>query len=119
MKKLSTNVLSQVLSCFVLLIFTYFNYCLEWYFNINEVDFAESFEVPCENEIVFGEIFPYWKVPGTNYPDVTERQCLNALECLEKIDLGENMADSFDNINYKIGDTFEYYCNMKGARGSL
>ena len=99
-----------------LLIFKYFTYFLDCYFSITEVDFAASFSVPCEKETVFGKIFPYWKIPGTDYPVVTERQCLNALECLEKPNLGEAMADSFDNIHNKIGDTFEYYCDMKGAR---
>ena len=86
---------------------------------MDEVGFDSKFSISCEKEMIFGNLFPYWKVPGTDYPTITESECVNALECFERPDLGPEFADSFDNINNVIDDTFEYYCNMKGDRGSI
>ena len=87
------------------------------YFQLKEVDFKDSFSVTCEKNLIFGANFPYWKIPGMDYPAVTESECLTALECQEKIDLGEDFADDFDQISKNLEDTFEYYCHLNGARG--
>ena len=84
---------------------------------MDEVGFDNKFSIPCEKEMIFGKLFPYWKLPGTDYPTIKELDCVNALECFERPDLGPDFADSFDNINYIIDDTYEYYCSMKGDRG--
>ena len=76
----------------------------------------------CEKEIIFGKKFPYWKIGkigGIEYPDITECPCLNALECNDEQDLGEEIANSFDKVSNKIDDNFEYFCDMNGARGKL
>ena len=75
------------------------------FFQLKEVDFKASFTVNCEKDLIFGANFPYWKIPGMDYPTVTESECLTALECIDKIDLGENFADDFDQINQNLEDT--------------
>ena len=92
---------------------------LDNFFVMDEVGFDSKFSISCEKEKIFGNLFPYWQLPGTDYPTITELECVNALECFERPDLGPEFADSFDNINNAIDDTFEYYCNMKGDRGSI
>ena len=93
--------------------------CSDNYFLMPEVDFNTSFSVACEKEIIFGKKLPYWKIPGTDYPTITEVVCVTALECLERADLGDNMADDYDDTNYMIDDTFEYYCDLGGKRGQI
>ena len=89
----------------------------DFFFYLSEVDYSASFSLTCEIELIFGKSFPYWKIPGLEYPSKTEVPCINSQECYGKPDLGKNIADSFDNISNKIDDTFEYFCNMEGARG--
>ena len=84
---------------------------------MTEVAFNASFAVSCEKKLIFGKIFPYWKIPGTEYPTITEKECLTALECPDRPNLGAELVDSFDNINYEVEDTFQYYCDLGGARG--
>ena len=43
--------------------------------------------------------------------------CLNALECNDEPDFGKEIANSFDKVSNKIDDTFEYFCDLNGARG--
>ena len=43
--------------------------------------------------------------------------CLNARECREKPDLGNELGNTFDQVNYVIEDQYEYYCHMEGDRG--
>ena len=89
----------------------------DFYFSIAEVDYKDSFPVNCEIDLIFGGHFPYWKVPGTEYPSLTERPCINALECYDIPVIGKDVANDFDKINFEIDDTFQYYCNMNGQRG--
>lgn len=95
---------------------------IDSYFYLKERDFDDTFSVKCEKEIIFGKKFPYWKIGkigGIEYPDITECPCLNALECNDEQDLGEEIANSFDKVSNKIDDNFEYFCDMNGARGKL
>ena len=97
-------------------------YFIDSFFYLKKIEFEASFSVDCEKEIIFGKKFPYWKIGkigGIEYPDVTECPCLNALECNDEQDLGEEIANSFDKVSNKIDDNFEYFCDMNGARGKL
>ena len=91
--------------------------CLDNYFVMPEVGFDAIFSITCEKNLIFGGIFPYWRLPGTDYPAVTERECVNALECLDRPYLGPGIANTFNHLNYRIDNTFEYYCHMHGERG--
>ena len=84
---------------------------------MEEVNYVETFSVQCEKNVIFNNIFPYWKIPGTSYPDVTERNCVNALECSEKPFSWDGVANTFDHINFVVGDVFHYYCEMDNLRG--
>ena len=85
---------------------------------MGEVQYSDSFSITCEKELTFNSTFPYWKVPGTHYPSITERKCINALECPAKQSFGETVADTFDGINFVVDDSFLYYCRMNSLRGT-
>ena len=94
----------------------------EHYFRLADLNYPAELEVPCVSNILFGGHFPYWDIPGLNYPTTTQLACLNARICRDFPELSYAMdqrgfMDNFDQVNTEVGDTFQYFCNMEGGRG--
>ena len=94
----------------------------EHFFLLPDLDFPGELEVKCEPNLLFGGNFPYWEIPGVNYPTTTMLACLNAKTCRDFPELSLTMdrrgfMDNFDQVHNDVGDTFQYFCNMEGARG--
>ena len=93
----------------------------EHYFYLADLNYPSELEVKCVPNILFGGHFPYWEIPGLDYPDTTQLACLNARICRDFPELSSKMdrrgfMDNFDDINSVVGDTFQYFCNMEGTR---
>ena len=78
-----------------------------------------------------------WNMSSCTIPDCTQVRldaetekvtdlftaCLKARTCRDFPDLSSKMdrrgfMDNFDQVNAVVGDTFQYFCNMEGGRGS-
>ncbi len=66
---------------------------------------------------MFGEVFPYWEVPGLEFPETVEILCLNANECPTFPPLVEGQGNTWDGFSNQLLDTFVFYCHMQGDRG--
>ena len=94
----------------------------EHYFYLADLNYPAELEPPCVPNLLFGGNFPYWEIPGLDYPTTTHLACLNARICRDFPELSDTMdrrgfMDNFDQVNSVVGDTFQYFCNMEGARG--
>ena len=94
----------------------------EHFLFVSEIDFPPDTDVKCVPNILFGGIFPFWDIPGLNYPSVSKLYCVNAMECRDFWDLSDRMnplglMDNFDQQNWVVGDTFHYFCSMDGSGG--
>ena len=93
-------------------------------FYVPEVSYSKTIKVTCEVNKIFGKKFPYWEIPGTNYPAVKEIYCALPTSCYNFYDVDPPMgpiglSDNFDFYTNKIGDQFQYFCSMDGDRGIL
>ena len=93
-------------------------------FYLAEVDYNHSFIISCEKSLILGGKFPYWKVPGTDYPSKQEIFCAFPTECYNFPDVDPVMAplgltDTFDRVHIKNGETYEYVCSLDGNRGLI
>ena len=91
-------------------------------FYLAEVHYNHSFIISCEKSLILGGKFPYWKVPGTDYPSKQEIFCAFPTECYNFPDVDPVMAplgltDTFDRVHIKNGETYEYVCSLDGNRG--
>ena len=91
-------------------------------FYVPEVSYAKTFPVSCEVDKIFGKKFPYWKIPGTDYPKKKEIYCAFPTRCYNFIDVDPPMgplglSDNFDFINNQMTNQFQYFCSMDGDRG--
>ena len=96
----------------------------EHFFFVSEIDYPEETDVKCVPNILFGSNFPFWDIPGLDYPTVTKLYCVNAMECRDYSELSERMdplglMDNFDQLNWVAGDTFQYFCSMDGRGGDI
>ena len=94
----------------------------EHFFFMEDLNYPSELEVNCVQNFAFGGKFPYWEIPGMNYPKTTELYCVNARICRDFSDLRNKMdplgfMDNFDEVNSEVGDTFQYSCSMEGRRG--
>ena len=94
----------------------------EHFFLLSHLNYPASLEAQCVPKLLFGGKFPYWEVPGLQFPTTTQLACLNAKICRDFPDLSGKMdsrgfMDNFDEVNTAVGDTFQYFCNMEGRRG--
>ena len=74
-------------------------------FPLEDLKFPKSFDVDCTKEMIFGDIFPYWKIPRINYPDVPEIYCAFLDECYNFMDFDPdfsslNLTDTFDEVTF-------------------
>ena len=93
-------------------------------FYVPEISYEKKFKISCEIEKIFGKKFPYWKVPGTDYPKRKEIFCALPTKCYNFIDIEPLMSplglsDNFDNFNFDMEDKFQYFCSMDGDRGNM
>ena len=94
----------------------------EHYFYQEDLHYPAHLEVDCVPGLLFGGNFPYWEVPGLDYPHTTELYCVNARICRDFYELRNKMdalgfMDNFDGVNSLVDDTFQYFCSMEGQRG--
>ena len=87
-----------------------------------DLNFPAELEARCEPNLLFGGNFPYWEIQSLDYPTTTQLDCLNTRTCRDFPELSNTMdrrgfMDNFDQVNSVVGDTFQYFCNMEGARG--
>ena len=47
----------------------------------NKKDFPPEVEGSCTNQTVFDGLFPYWVIPGIEYPSINDLKCLNTKIC--------------------------------------
>lgn len=91
-------------------------------FYLEEVNYEASFKVPCDEGTIFGKKFPYWKIPGTQYPAQPDIICALPTNCYNFPIVNPPMnilglSDTYDEINRKNGDKYEYFCSLDGQRG--
>ena len=91
-------------------------------FYLEEVQYEASFTVTCENSTIFGKKFPYWKVPGTEYPAKPNIFCALPTNCYNFPIVNPPMnllglTDTYDKVNRKNGDMYQYFCSLDGQRG--
>ena len=94
----------------------------EHFFFIASIDYPGERDLDCLPNKLFSGIFPFWEVPGLDYPSVTNLYCVNAQECRDYAELGPGLdplglMDNFDHLNWVLGDTFQYFCSMDGKGG--
>ena len=73
-------------------------------FYSEELNYTKSFTLSCEQDLIFGSNFPYWKIPGTTYPDKKELICALPTKCYNFIDIDSKLkelglSDTFDKIS--------------------
>ena len=84
-------------------------------FYAEELNYTKSFTLSCEKDLIFGSNFPYWKIPGTSYPDKKELICVLPTKCYNFIDIDPKLkelglSDTFDRISIQNEESFEYFC---------
>ena len=84
-------------------------------FYSEELNYTKSFTLSCEQDLIFGSNFPYWKIPGTLYPDKKELICALPTKCYNFIDIDSKLkelglSDTFDKISIENEERFEYFC---------
>ena len=94
----------------------------EHFFLLPDLNNPTSLKARCVPNILFGGHFPYWEIPGLDYPAIIQLECLNARTCRDFPELSSMMdrrgfMDNFDQVNSVVGDSFQYFCNMEGDRG--
>ena len=94
----------------------------EHFLFVSDIDYPGDTDVECVTNTLFGGIFPYWDIPGLDYPSVTKLYCVNAMQCQDYSDLVDRMdplglMDNFDQKTWMVGDTFQLFCSMDGKGG--
>ena len=72
---------------------------------LEDLNFPKSIDVECKKNFMFGQIFPYWDIPETNYPEKTEIFCAFPDECYNFAAVDPdmsalNLTDTFEKVNY-------------------
>ena len=85
-------------------------------FYSEELNYESSFTLNCEKDLIFGSNFPYWKIPGTSYPEKNEIICALPTKCYNFIDIdpplrGLGLSDTFDRSSIENEEKFEYLCS--------
>ena len=85
-------------------------------FYLEELNYESSFTLNCEKDLIFGSNFPYWKIPGTSYPEKKEIICALPTKCYNFIDIdpplrGLGLSDTFDRSSIENEEKFEYFCS--------
>ena len=85
-------------------------------FYLEELNYESSFTLNCEKDLIFGGNFPYWKIPGTSYPEKKEIICALPTKCYNFIDIdpplrGLGLSDTFDRSSIENEEKFEYFCS--------
>ena len=95
----------------------------EAFFYEKDLDFEASFSLLCEKSMIFGGKFPYWQIPGTNYPEKTEVICAHTKKCYNFATFDPaikkyGLTDTFDNFHFEKDAKFQYYCSnqIRGKR---
>ena len=93
----------------------------ESFFYEELLEFKASFSLQCEKNLIFGGKFPYWKIPGTEYPTKTEVMCAHPKKCYNFAEFDPAMktlglGDTFDNYHYETDAKYEYFCSNE-SRG--
>ena len=95
----------------------------EAFFYEKDLDFEASFSLICEKSMIFGGKFPYWQIPGTNYPEKTEVICAHTKKCYNFATFDPaikkyGLTDTFDNFHFEKDAKFQYYCSnqIRGKR---
>ena len=47
----------------------------------NKKDFPPDLQGSCTNQTIFDRVFPYWVIPGIEYPNKNDLLCLNSKIC--------------------------------------
>ena len=81
-----------------------------------EIEYAASFSLQCEKNLILGGKFPYWKIPGTDYPKKTEIVCAHTKKCYNFAEFNRafatlGLSDTFDNYHYEMDSQYEYFCS--------
>ena len=84
-------------------------------FYSEELNYTTSFTLSCEKDLIFGGRFPYWKIPGTEYPKKAEIICALPTKCYNFIDIDPQLkelglSETFDRISIQNEESFEYFC---------
>ena len=56
----------------------------------NKKDFPPELEGSCTNQTIFDSYFPYWVIPGIEYPNKNDLLCLNSKICRDIPQVGRN-----------------------------
>ena len=98
----------------------------EAFFYEKELNFEASFSLTCEKNLIFGGKFPYWQIPGTNYPEKTEVICAHTKKCYNFAEFDPaikkyGLTDTFDNYHFEKDAKYQYYCSneIRGKRKIL
>ena len=74
---------------------------------LEDLNYPKSIDVECKMNFMFGQIFPYWDVPETNYPEKNEIFCAFPDECYNFAAVDPAMSDlnltnTFDKVKFNI-----------------
>ena len=88
----------------------------ESFFYEELLGYEASFSLQCEKNLIFGGIFPYWKIPGTDYPSKTEVICAHPNKCYNFVEFDPEiktlgLSETFDNYHFETDAKYEYFCS--------
>ena len=82
-----------------------------------QLEYNASFSIQCEKNLIFGGTFPYWKIPGTDYPTKTEivcadpKKCYNFEEFDSEVKKTFGLSNTFDHYHFMTDAKYEYFCS--------
>ena len=88
----------------------------ESFFYEELLGYEASFSLQCEKNLIFGGKFPYWKIPGTDYPSKTEVICAHPNKCYNFVEFDPKvktlgLSETFDNYHFETDAKYEYFCS--------
>ena len=95
----------------------------------NKKDFPPELAGSCTNKTIFDGYFPYWVIPGIEYPNKNDLLCLNSKICRDipqvwysalylmfVLQGGTVMSNTWDQMTFEPLTKFYFYCNVSGQR---
>ena len=94
----------------------------ESFFYEELLDYEASFSLTCEKNLILGGKFPYWKIPGTDYPNKNEVICAHPKKCYNFAEFDPSvrmlgLSDTFDSYHYETDAKYEYFCSNENRGG--
>ena len=80
--------------------------------NFPELQYPQSVAAACTQDQLFGQLLPFWKIEGIDFPLKDDNKCLQTSHCNKAPPvLSEELHSTWEG-GRSIGTKFQYFCNM-------